>query len=107
MSWCAGLRWRLAAASGLPRWLSFFARDLAAHQALPERVVRRGGLLLGCLVRPSRRATPAGALVLWLSRPGKLLLPEPCLLGPASSSCRFLVFLARQAPLAVGLVFSS
>src|SRR3954471_18957287 len=55
--------------------------------------MRRGGLLLGCLVRPSRRAPPAGALVLWLSRPGKLLLPGPCLLGSASSSCRGLVFL--------------
>src|SRR4051812_12046717 len=26
--------------------------------------------------------------MLWLGRPGKLLLPGPCLLGPASSSCR-------------------
>src|SRR3954467_11718622 len=29
--------------------------------------------------------------MLWLGRPGKLLLPGPCLLGPASSSCRGLV----------------
>src|SRR3954466_9174281 len=41
VSWSAGLKWRLAAASGLPWWLSFCARELAAHQALPERVVRR------------------------------------------------------------------
>src|SRR3954468_23094626 len=54
----------------------------------------------GALVRPSRRAPSAGGLVLWLGRPGKLLLSGSCLLGPASSSCRGLVFLARQAPLA-------
>src|SRR3954464_13821661 len=29
--------------------------------------------------------------MLWLGRPGKLLLPGPCLLGPTSSSCRGLV----------------
>src|SRR4051812_3408295 len=48
----------------------------------------------GALGRSSRRAPPAGALVLRLGRPGKLLLPGPRLLGPASSSCRGLVFLA-------------
>src|SRR3954467_2616700 len=42
----------------------------------------------GALAWPSRRAPPAGALVLRLSRPGKLLLPGPCRLGPTSSSCR-------------------
>src|SRR3954468_6327108 len=57
----------------------------------------------GALVRPSRRAPPAGALVLRLGRPGKLLLLGPRLLGPASSSRRGLVFLARQAPLAGAL----
>src|SRR3954468_9059396 len=62
---------------------------------LPGRVVRRGELLLGCLGWPSRRAPLAGALVLWFGRPGKLLLPGSCLLGPASSSCRGLVFLAQ------------
>src|SRR3954471_4890166 len=40
------------------------------------------------LERPSRQAPLAGVLMLWLGRPGKLLLPGPCLLGPASSSCR-------------------
>src|SRR4051812_35378171 len=54
----------------------------------------------GVLVWPSRRAPLAGALVLRLGRPGKLLLPGSCLLGPASSSCRGLVSSARQAPLA-------
>src|SRR3954468_12556372 len=39
-----------------------------------------------------------------LGRPGKLLLPGPCLLDPASSSCRGLASLARQAPLAGGFV---
>src|SRR3954468_1239461 len=40
------------------------------------------------LERPSRQAPLAGVSMLWLGRPGKLLLPGPCLLGPASSSCR-------------------
>src|SRR3954469_14866293 len=61
------------------------------------------GFSCGAWVWPSQRAPPAGALVLWLGRPGKLLLPGPCLLGPASSSCRGSVFLARQAPLAGAL----
>src|SRR3954462_12532059 len=43
------------------------------------------------LERPSRQTPLAGVLMLWLGRPGKLLLPGPCLLGPASSSCRGLV----------------
>src|SRR3954471_22950635 len=45
------------------------------------------------LERPSRQAPLAGVLTLWLGRPGKLLLPGPCLLGPASSSCRGLVLI--------------
>src|SRR3954467_1900214 len=55
------------------------------------------------LERPSRQAPLAGVPMLWLGRPGKLLLPGPCLLGPTSSSCRGLASLARQAPLAGGL----
>src|SRR3954463_12952136 len=67
-------------------------------------MARRGGLLLGCLglafpegssrrgldalARSSRQTPLAGALPPW---PGKLLLPGPCLFGPASSSCRGLV----------------
>src|SRR3954470_18386152 len=43
------------------------------------------------LERPSRQTPLAGVSMLWLGRPGKLLLPGPCLLGPASSSCRGLV----------------
>src|SRR3954469_14222677 len=58
--------------------------------ARPCRGARRtaAGFSWGALAWPSRRAPPAGALVLRLSRPGKLLLPGPCRLGPASSSCR-------------------
>src|SRR3954469_9359605 len=40
------------------------------------------------LERPSRQTPLAGVSMLWLGRPGKLLLPGSCLLGPASSSCR-------------------
>src|SRR3954463_2365912 len=40
------------------------------------------------LERPSRQAPLAEVSMLWLGPPGKLLLPGPCLLGPASSSCR-------------------
>src|SRR3954462_1798731 len=67
---------------------------LAAPESLPLVRPCRGawraaaGFSWGALVWPSRRAPPAGALVLRLSRPGKLLLPGPCRLGPASSSCR-------------------
>src|SRR3954466_4425499 len=56
--------------------------------AFPEGSSRRG---LGASARSSRQAPLAGALPPW---PGKLLLPGPRLLGPASSSCRGLVFLA-------------
>src|SRR3954462_14509994 len=45
------------------------------------------------LERPSRQAPLAGVSMLWLGRPGKLLLPGPCLLGPTSSSCRGLVLI--------------
>src|SRR3954469_6622426 len=45
------------------------------------------------LERPSRQALLAGVSMLWLGRPGKLLLPGPCLLGPTSSSCRGLVLI--------------
>src|SRR4051812_42218585 len=69
--------------------------------------MRRGGLLLGALVRPSRRAPPAGALVLWLGRPGKLLLPGPCLLGPASSSCRGPCLLGPASSSCRGLVLDA
>src|SRR3954462_9181831 len=44
------------------------------------------------LVSLARQAPLAGASSSW---PGKLLLPGPRLLGPASSSCRDLVFLAQ------------
>src|SRR4051812_23478769 len=44
VSWSAGTGWQLAAASGLPRLLSCRAWELAAHQALPGRVARRGEL---------------------------------------------------------------
>src|SRR3954463_8684594 len=94
VSWSAGLRWGLAAVSGLPRLLSCRAWELAARQALPGRVVRRSELFFRCIGWPSRRAPLAGASMLRLGHPGKLLLPGSCLLGPASSSCRGLVFLA-------------
>src|SRR3954468_20563595 len=63
-------------------------------------MARRGGLLLWCLgsafpTSSSCRGLDLLSLILcsWmvlhgLSRPGKLLLPGSCLLGPASSSCR-------------------
>src|SRR4051794_30591425 len=84
VSWSAGPRWWLAAASGLPRLLSCRAWELAVRQALPGRAVRRGELSLGCLAWPSRQAPLAGVFVLQLG-------------VPASSSCQSLVSLARQA----------
>src|SRR3954469_14520576 len=82
-------------------------------------MARRGGLLLWCLGSAFPTSSSCRGLDLlsrilcsWmalhgLSRPGKLLLPGSCLLGPASSSCRGLVFLARQVPLAGGLVLNA
>src|SRR3954464_764403 len=78
----------------LPRQVACRGGCLAAPESLPLvrpcRGARRAaaGFSWGALAWPSRRAPPAGALVLRLSRPGKLLLPGPCRLGPASSSCR-------------------
>src|SRR3954470_1478175 len=63
-------------------------------------MARRGGLLLWCLGSAFPTSSSCRGLDLlsrilcsWmvlhgLSRPGKLLLPGSCLLGPASSSCR-------------------
>src|SRR3954466_11111956 len=74
----AGARGALRRASlGVP-WLAF-----------PASSSRRG---LGASAWSSRQAPLAGALSPW---PGKLLLPRPRLLSPASSSCRGLVFLAQ------------
>src|SRR4051812_5878053 len=78
---CRG-KW-LAAAVVLPHLRACRSSGLSGARGAPRR-----GFLCGALVWPSRRAPPAGALVLRLSRPGKLLLPGPCRLGPESSSCR-------------------
>src|SRR4051812_25138656 len=63
-------------------------------------MARRGGLLLWCLGSAFPTSSSCRGLDLlsrilcswmvlhWLSRPGKLLFPGSCLLGPASSSCR-------------------
>src|SRR4051812_9905564 len=63
-------------------------------------MARRGGLLLWCLGSAFPTSSSCRGLDLLsrilcsrmelhgLSRPGKLLLPGSCLLGPASSSCR-------------------
>src|SRR3954467_7498534 len=78
----------------MPEAVDCRGKWLAAPESLPL-VGRCGGarhaaagFSWGALVWPSRRAPPAGALVLRLSRPGKLLSPGPCRLGLASSSCR-------------------
>src|SRR4051812_29873493 len=67
----------------------------------------RGGLLLGALVLPSPPAPPARAFVLWLGRPGKLLLSGPCLLGSASSSCRGPRLLGPASSSCRGLVLNA
>src|SRR4051812_44284869 len=82
----------------------------------PEAVVCRGKWLAAVVVLPHLKAcrssglagvrgTPRRAFlgVPWFGRPGELLPPGPWCFGlvvPASSSCRDLVALARQAPLA-------
>src|SRR3954471_7405104 len=86
---------------------------------MPEVVVCRGKWLAVVVVLPHLRACrssgPAGARgaprraslgVPWFGLPGGLLPPGPWCFGlvvPASSSCRGLAFLARQAPLAGAL----
>src|SRR3954464_12714352 len=45
MCWSVGTEWLLAAANALPWSLSCRVRELAAHQALPGRVARRGKFL--------------------------------------------------------------
>src|SRR4051812_37922795 len=85
----------------------------------PEAMTCRGKWLAVAAVLPRLRACrssgPAGARdapwraslgVPWFGLPGELLSPGPWCLGsviPASSSCRGLVSLARQAPLAGAL----
>src|SRR3954469_6692881 len=85
-------------------------------ERMPEVVVCSGKWLAVGVVLPDPRARPASGLaeargaprraslgVPWLGRPGELLPPGPWCFGlvvPASSSCRGLVALARQAPLA-------
>src|SRR4051812_36465242 len=82
----------------------------------PEVVVCRGKWLAAVVVLPHPRACRSSGLagargaplraslgVPWLGRPGELLPPGPWCFGsvvPTSSSCRGLVALARQAPLA-------
>src|SRR4051812_43849799 len=59
--------------------------------SLPGKPLLPGSRVLEIILsleRPSRQAPLAGVLMLRLGRPGKLLLPGPCLLGLASSSCR-------------------
>src|SRR3954466_8465114 len=97
---CRG-KW-LAAAAVLPRLRACRSPGLAGARGAPWRASlgvpwlafpasssRRG---LGASAWSSRQAPLAGVLS---PRPGKLLLPGPRLLGPASSSCRDLVFLAQ------------
>src|SRR3954468_18262731 len=74
---CRG-KW-LAAVVVFPRLRACRSSGLAGAHGAPRRAS-----LGGAWVWPSRRAPPAGVLVLWLGRPGKLLLPGPCLLGSAS-----------------------
>src|SRR3954470_20186560 len=102
VSWRAGPRWWLAAAAVLPRLRACRSSGLAGARGAPRRASlgvpwlafpasssRRG---LGASAWSSRQAHLAGVFSPW---PGKLLLPGPRLLGPASSSCRGLVFLAQ------------
>src|SRR3954467_12479021 len=82
VSWSACLRWWFAAASGLPHLRACRSSGLAGARGAPRR---------------------ASLGVPWFGRPGELLPPGPWCFGlaiPASSSCRGLVALARQAPLA-------
>src|SRR3954464_13255278 len=88
----------------------------AELERTPEVVVRRGKWLAAVVVLPHLRACRSSDLagargaprraslgVPWFGRLGELLPPGPwcfSLAVPASSSCRGLVALARQAPLA-------
>src|SRR3954466_5882694 len=99
VSWSAGLRW-------------WFCRGkwLAAVVVLPHLKACRSSGLAGARGAPRR----AFLGVPWLGRPGELLPPGSWCFGlvvSASSSCRGLVALARQAPLAgpslLGLAGSS
>src|SRR3954465_4311441 len=83
---------------------------------MPEVVVCRGKWPAEVVVLPHLKSCRSSGLagahgaprraflgVPWLGRPGELLPPGPWCFGlvvPASSSCRGLVALARQAPLA-------
>src|SRR3954464_1635370 len=85
-------------------------------ECMPEVVVCRGKWLAAVVVLPHLRACRSSGLagargaprrtsleVPWLGLPGELLSPGPWCFGlvvPASSSCRGLVSLAQQAPLA-------
>src|SRR4051812_21893701 len=74
-------------------------RCLAVGVVLPQRGACRWSGLAGARGAPRR----ASLGVPWLGRPGELLPPGPWCFGLvvlASSSCRGLVVLARQAPLA-------
>src|SRR3954469_4229452 len=75
---------------------------LVAAAVLPHLRACRSPGLAGTRVAPRR----ASLEVPWLGLPGELLSPGPWCFGsvvPASSSCRGLVSLARQAPLAGAL----
>src|SRR3954467_5303763 len=82
VSWSAGLRWWFAAVVVLPHLRACRSSGFAGARGAPRR---------------------ASLGVPWLGRPGELLPLGPLCFGlvvPASSSCRGLVALARQAPLA-------
>src|SRR3954468_8258552 len=101
MSWSAGTQ------HNSPRQVPCRGLDLAGPGSLPgSEACRSPGPagahiaprrvfcgVVSSLARPSRQTPLAGVSMLWLGRPGKLLLPGPCLLGPASSSCRGLVLI--------------
>src|SRR3954469_20783863 len=88
-----------------PRRVSCDVIFYSSWQAPLARVSRSEVTL--SLERPSRQAPLAGVLMLRLGRPGKLLLPGPCLLGPASSSCRGLVLVFCLAYFVLECLFFS
>src|SRR3954470_20409246 len=88
---CRG-KW-LAAAAVLPRLRACRSSGLAGARGAPRRASLEGPWFgLGASAWLPRQAPLAGVLSPW---PSKLLLPGLRLLGPASSSCRGLVFLAQ------------